>query len=326
VVAQPSALEPLAALRAQGDRMLEALGVSALERQKLALVRALRAAARRLERRLAAIEQDRARVDRVDELRRNAGLLLTHLHELERDGGGVIALRDESVDPPVSVEVEVDPALGPRRQAEVWFSAARKLERGATIAAARAHATQAEIAKLHALSARATAAAEPGPLTEVADEARELGVAVDPGIEPGRRKQPRARLPYRQFLGSGGRAILVGKGAEDNDQLTLQHARPHDLWLHARDDAGAHVVVPLERGEACPSELLCDAATLAAHFSQARGHARVDVLYTERRYVRKPRKIGAGKVVLMREKVFRLQLQPERLARLLAAERAPTQA
>ena len=68
------------------------------------------------------------------------------------------------------------------------------------------------------------------------------------------------------------------------------HARPHDLWLHARDDAGAHVVVPLERGEACPSELLCDAATLAAHFSQARGQARVDVTYVERRYVRKPRK------------------------------------
>jgi predicted ribosome quality control (RQC) complex YloA/Tae2 family protein len=83
-------------------------------------------------------------------------------------------------------------------------------------------------------------------------------------------------------------------------------------------------VIPLERAEACPSELLCDAATLAAHFSQARGQARVDVLYTERRYVRKPRKVGAGKVVLMREKVFRLQLQPERLKRLLAAERSPT--
>jgi predicted ribosome quality control (RQC) complex YloA/Tae2 family protein len=115
--------------------------------------------------------------------------------------------------------------------------------------------------------------------------------------------------------------ILVGKGADDNDRLTIEHARPHDLWLHARDDAGAHVVVPLERGEACPPELLCDAATLAAHFSQARGQARVDVLYTERRYVRKPRKIGPGKVVLLREKVFRLHLEPARLKRLLAAER-----
>ena len=82
------------------------------------------------------------------------------------------------------------------------------------------------------------------------------------------------------------------------------------------------MVIPLERGEACPSELLCDAATLAAHFSQARGQARVDVTDVERRYVRKPRKSPAGQVQLEREKVFRLRLEPDRLARLLAAERA----
>jgi len=319
-----AALEPLAALRAEGERMLEALGVSAIERQKLALARALRAAERRLERRLAAIEQDRARVERVHELRRNAGLLLTHLHELAPDVAGAVTLDDQSVDPPARVDVEIDRALGPRRQAEAWFHAARKLERGAAIAEGRARATRQEIDELRALSARAGAALEASQLLDIAEQARARGVPVDPGAEPGRRKAPRTRLPYRQFTGSGGRAILVGKGAEDNDKLTLEHARPHDLWLHARDDAGAHVVIPLDRGAVCPSELLCDAATLAAHFSQARGQARVDVLYTERRYVRKPRRVGAGKVVLMREKVFRLQLQAERLKRLLAAERPAT--
>jgi predicted ribosome quality control (RQC) complex YloA/Tae2 family protein len=82
------------------------------------------------------------------------------------------------------------------------------------------------------------------------------------------------------------------------------------------------VVVPLERGEACPPELLCDAATLAAHFSQARDQRDVDVIYTHRRYVRKPRKAPPGRVLVEREKVFRLRLEEQRLARLLGTELA----
>ena len=131
-----------------------------------------------------------------------------------------------------------------------------------------------------------------------------LGIAT--GAAPRAARPPNADSPARAALprirGSGGRAILVGRGASDNDRLTLDHARPHDLWLHARDEAGAHVVVPLEREEACPPDLLRDAAMLAAHFSQARGQARVDVIYTPRRYVRKPRKSAAGSVQLAARK------------------------
>jgi predicted ribosome quality control (RQC) complex YloA/Tae2 family protein len=168
------------------------------------------------------------------------------------------------------------------------------------------------------------AATDPAEIAAAASEAQALGIgpastATGPAAKRG---QAAARMPYREFTGSGGRTILVGRGASDNDRLTLDHARPQDLWLHARDEAGAHVVVPLERDEACPSDLLRDAAMLAAHFSQARGHARVDVVYTPRRYVRKPSKAVAGSVQLMREKVFRLQLEPARLQQLLAAERS----
>ena len=51
---------------------------------------------------------------------------------------------------------------------------------------------------------------------------------------------------------AGDRAILVGRGAADNDALTLHVGRPHDLWLHARGVTGAHVIVPLRRDEPCP--------------------------------------------------------------------------
>jgi predicted ribosome quality control (RQC) complex YloA/Tae2 family protein len=320
--ADPEPLADLAALREEGARLLEARGAAAVEHDQRALVQALRAAGRKLERRLVAIERDRARIEQVDELRRRAGLLLSQLHALPRDASGRLELLDESSDPPARVTLEIDPLLGVRRQADAWFQTARKLERGAAHAIERARLTRAELARLNEIAAQAEQAADAPQLAELAARARALGVAVETSAAaPRARAERQQRLPYRQFIGSGGRTILVGRGSEDNDRLTLTHARPHDLWLHARDDAGAHVVVRLERDESCPPELLADAATLAAHFSQARGQTRVDVIHVERRHVRKARKSPPGQVNVAREKVFRLELQPERLRRLLAAER-----
>jgi predicted ribosome quality control (RQC) complex YloA/Tae2 family protein len=251
--------------------------------------------------------------------------VLSNLHALAADAVEADLL-DYASDPPQSLALRFDPKLGPKRQAEAWFNRARKLERGAAIAADRASASRSRLAVLHALAERAQAATDAAALDAVAHQAQPFGIAAAGGAATAEqpattRAQPSARLPYREFVGSGGRPILVGRGAADNDRLTLDHARPHDLWLHARDESGAHVVVPLKRDEACPPELLCDAATLTAHFSQARGQSRADVVYTQRRYVRKPRKAATGSVQLMREKVFALRLEPARLARLLAAEK-----
>ncbi len=254
-------------------------------------------------------------------LRRDANLLVANLHGLPRTGAR-FELLDYTLDPPAAHTLEIDPALGPGAQAEAWFKRARKLARGAVLAAERAQATRAQLDALELELERIEGARSDAELEQIAGAAEP---AVSRALQrPDRsragRRVPQRRLPYRRFSGSGGRAILVGRGAADNDRLTRDHARPQDLWLHARDEAGAHVVVPLERGEACPPELLCDAATLAAHFSQARGHSPVDVVHTQRRYVRKPRKSEPGRVVLEREKVLRLRLEPARLKRLLASE------
>jgi predicted ribosome quality control (RQC) complex YloA/Tae2 family protein len=313
-------LDELEALRVTGARMLEACAGAAVEQRRLTYSRALRTAHRRLEHRLAAIEGDLARSGQADLLRHHASLLLSHLHQLPSSGSAV-ELLDYASDPPVPLTLAIDPALGPKRQAEAWFRKARRLERGAGIASERARLTREQLAALDAIMGDLAQAQDESELEQLATRARALQVPLAAVQQAGTKRVVPERLPYRRFAGSEDRAILVGRGAKDNDRLTLDHARPQDLWLHARDDAGAHVVVPLERGEACPPELLCDAATLAAHFSQARGQSRIDVVYAPRRYVHKTRKAEPGLMHVTREKVFRLELQPERLRRLLASER-----
>jgi predicted ribosome quality control (RQC) complex YloA/Tae2 family protein len=143
-----------------------------------------------------------------------------------------------------------------------------------------------------------------------------------PAPAPGSRKAGTAapRPPYRLFHGASGARILVGRGAAHNDELTFHVARPHDLWLHAKGQAGAHVVVPLDKGGSCPADLLVEAAHLAAHFSGAREETLAEVQYAPRRYLRKPRGSAPGLVVVDREKVMLLRRDPGVLARLLQQE------
>ena len=119
------------------------------------------------------------------------------------------------------------------------------------------------------------------------------------------------RLPYKRFRSSGGLEILVGRGPGDNDVLTFRHGRPEDVWLHAREVSGAHVILRWAKDGPPPARDLAEAANLAALHSGARGSSLVPVDWTRREYVRKPRKAPAGTVVPDRIRTLFVEPDPE---------------
>ncbi|HEU4566358.1 MAG TPA: NFACT RNA binding domain-containing protein [Gemmatimonadaceae bacterium] len=129
-------------------------------------------------------------------------------------------------------------------------------------------------------------------------------------------------LPYRSYRSSGGLEIRVGRGAAANDRLTFRESAPDEVWLHARDAGGAHVVLRWRRPEDPPARDLEEAAVLAAWHSRARGSAVVPVDWTRRRYVRKPRGAAPGLVVLTRAETIFVRPSEEE-ERRLRAERGP---
>jgi predicted ribosome quality control (RQC) complex YloA/Tae2 family protein len=276
-------------------------------------------ALKRLVRKAAAIRGDLARAESAPLLRREANLLLCHMRDVAR-GAREVSLTDIASDPMETLTIQLDPSLSAQENAERRFTRARRMERGLAIARARLQQTEDEASALSAFMADI----EQLDVSLLSAAALAVGIKVEAGASAGRattgaRKERQTHVPFRTFLGSGGK-ILVGKGAQDNDALTLGVARPHDIWLHARGLHGAHVVVPRERGVELGSELLLDAAHLAAHFSSARGDTSAEVQHTERRYVRKAKGSAAGAVRIDRERVLLLRVEPERLKRLLASE------
>jgi len=100
----------------------------------------------------------------------------------------------------------------------------------------------------------------------------------------------------RAFRSSDGLTIFVGKNNRQNDQLALKTASSYDIWLHAKNIAGSHVIIKKQQGEIPPGTLY-EAASLAALFSKARMGGNVVVDYTEARHVRKPSGARPGMVI-----------------------------
>jgi predicted ribosome quality control (RQC) complex YloA/Tae2 family protein len=310
----------VAALRARGPAIVDGVRGDGLSAKKRALGRALTRAARRLEHRQVKIDADAARANEAEPLRTRAADILSGLHAYV-PGSAYLDVIDHADDPPGTRRISIDPAKGAKAEVEALYRKARRLERGAVLSRDRARLTKEELAVIAALSVSVERATTEEEVDALAEQAARSGVrGARASASPAKSREAPTRKPYRRFGGHGGRAILVGRGAGDNDALTLRHTKPSDLWLHARGQRGAHVIVPLARGEDCPPELLLDAATLAVHFSAAKGEDRVEVQHTPKRHVRKPRGAAPGSVIVERERVLTLRHEPDRLARLIASE------
>lgn len=115
-------------------------------------------------------------------------------------------------------------------------------------------------------------------------------------------------LPYRRewFMGF---EIRTGRNDRSNDAL-LRSAHKDDLWFHARDVAGSHVMVRVQKGRNIPQPVKERAASLAAYHSKARTEGLVPVMMTERKYVRKGKKLAPGQVRVERSQTLLAEPRP----------------
>jgi predicted ribosome quality control (RQC) complex YloA/Tae2 family protein len=116
--------------------------------------------------------------------------------------------------------------------------------------------------------------------------------------ERGKAKQPESNSAVRNFISSDGFEILVGKKAKDNDHLTFRMAKSLDLWMHAADYPGSHVLIRNPNRKEIPQRTLLEAAQLAAFYSQGKKQPKAAVHYTQKKFVNKPRGAAPGLVSL----------------------------
>ena len=140
-------------------------------------------------------------------------------------------------------------------------------------------------------------------LEEIEEEMREFGLLKE---KKERKKERRSRFRETEYMGF---KILVGRNNKQNDEL-VRNSSKEDLWFHAHEMPGAHVVVKTE-GKNVPQEVIEYAASLAAGYSRGKDSGKVLVDYTFIKYVRKPKGFKPGMVIYTNYKT--ILVQPRRL-------------
>ncbi len=257
---------------------------------KQRLDRAVEKATHRLDTMLDQLSQP----SRADAYERDAHLLMAQGHALPP--GAKTATLPDLFEAGQTVTLRLDPALSAIENAQKLYDRARQSRQARTHAEARlvdAEAALNETARLRDALAGITTIKDLDAFAERERDA--LGAA---------RADEGDRLPFRRYDVGHGYEAWVGKTAQQNDELTLRHARPFDLWMHARGVPGSHVVLRLPgRHSQPPPDVLDRAAALAAYHSKARGSSLVPVIVVPRKHVRKPKGATPGSVTVMRETV-----------------------
>ena len=122
-------------------------------------------------------------------------------------------------------------------------------------------------------------------------------------------QQKALSLPYREVEFDGFK-IWIGKNARQNDELTLKFGFKNDLWFHAKDVPGSHVLLKYQSGKIFPRHIMERAAQLAAFYSKRKNESLCPVSMTHKKYVRKRKGDPPGMVVVEREEVLMVRPLP----------------
>ncbi len=266
------------------------------------VINAVKRGIKRLEKKLSNIEKDISEAANYEHYKKLGELLKINFDAIKR-GMTTLKVDDIYADSGDSITIELDPSLSPNDNAESYFKRYRKGREGLELLTRRLQITGEELAELQNIET---------DLEANFDSARSRYEQEIAALLPreASKDEITPRLPYRDYTLSTGLRIFVGRDGSDNDRTTFDFARPYELWFHTQQCAGSHVVMKFPNKNFEPSKReIEETAAIAAYFSKARKDSLVPVLYTPRKYVRKPRKAKPGLVTVEREKSVMVEPQ-----------------
>ena len=237
------------------------------------------------------LERDLAEHGDPEQHKRLGDLLLANIATAVRNGDKV-SISDYYSEGAPTLVLEVDKDSSLQDEAGRHFSRYTKAKRAAQEISARLATLEPELLKLRERQTELERILATGD-----EEAlRQFDQRPEQSQSKAKKKQDEKFTGVRRYLSSDAYEILVGRAAQTNDRLTFKIARPHDLWLHAADYPGSHVVIRNPTRNEVPHRTIIEAAQLAAKFSQAGDDSKVTVHYTSRKFLTKPKGVAPGLV------------------------------
>jgi predicted ribosome quality control (RQC) complex YloA/Tae2 family protein len=275
-----------------------------LEQAKLPILRDMRQVTKRFADREKRLLRQQQKYEEAATLQKTAQMLTSSGMAMDQHYESV-DVTDYFGEEPRQIKVALDSTIELRENIDKMYRQCQKAARGKSIIARQIAEVRARQATLEEQTRRLQAIKDWDTWLAIASKLPSKTEPASGGIParaaPGQSRRFRA-------LKIDGYEVLIGKGARENDELTFDIAGSEDFWLHVADYSGSHVVV---RNPAKTKDLeetvLVKAAQIAAYFSQARNSSKVEVHYTKRKHVTKPRRARPGLVRLLEFKSLKVE-------------------
>jgi predicted ribosome quality control (RQC) complex YloA/Tae2 family protein len=244
--------------------------------------------------------------DEADEYRQKADLLMAYLQDWQ-PGMQEMVLNDFETGEPVAIAL--DPEKNAVQNAQALYKRHQKLKRARQAVEPLLAEVQNEIQYLEQVEdalMQVQSYQQPEDLwmlEEVRDELVQQGYLNDPN-QRGSSKENNSRTNFHRFESPSGFEVWIGRNNRQNDQLTFRVATEYDLWFHTQEIPGSHALLRLNPGAVPDQADLQFAADLTAYFSRARQSEQAPVVYTDPKYVYKPKGAKPGMVIYKQEQVI----------------------
>ncbi|HGI4406795.1 TPA: NFACT family protein [Streptococcus agalactiae] len=241
--------------------------------------------------------------ENAEEFRQKGELLTTYL-SIVPNNQDIVVLDNYYTNQ--TIEISLDRALTPNQNAQRYFKKYQKLKEAVKHLKGIISDTKNTITYLESVETSLNHAS----MEDINDIREEL---VETGFIKRRAhdKQHKRKKPEQYLASDGKTIIMVGRNNLQNDELTFKMARKGELWFHAKDIPGSHVLI---RDNLNPSdEVKTDAAELAAYYSKARLSNLVQVDMIEAKKLNKPSGTKPGFVTYTGQKTLRVTPTQEKI-------------
>ncbi|MDF4187620.1 NFACT RNA binding domain-containing protein [Ligilactobacillus salivarius] len=261
------------------------------------LLHVIRKNLQRNKKKLKKLSNELKATENADEYRIKGEVLTTYLYQIKR-GMTKITLPN-FYDNNKEITISLSNQLSPSQNAQKYFKKYQKLKNAVTFVNEQIELTKKEVAYLEEIQTQIELAT-PADLNDIKTELQQEGYI--------KKKQQKSKHSSRvkinkpeSFIASDGTEILVGKNNLQNEKLTLHTAKKTDIWLHAKNIPGSHVIIKSNNPS---NETLFEAAMLAAYFSKFRSSANVPIDYVQVKNIRKPNGSKPGFVIYEGQKTL----------------------
>ena len=222
-----------------------------------------------------------------EDLKNYADLLSINIYKIEK---GMKKISVENIyDNMKDIEISLDEKKSPRENIEAYYKKYKKLKTADEIIKVELPKIEEEMKYIKQILETIEIITELNELSEIEEELISLGYVR----KSKKNKQKLEKSKPYVFETDSGALIYVGKNNLQNENLTLKFANKNDVFFHAQDVPGSHVIL---RGANLTEDDYKIAGFLAGYYSYFKNEGYANVDYTEKKHIRKAKGTGLGMV------------------------------